>query len=178
MKVIIDKRGGGLFFSLAALKTWAQNKGINLFVYYRSKNEANHRGYSEKNTYYHEDHIDSSGSGITINDIESGYGREILTKFFGEKFTLDTSEDCDWFFNARFDRTDNISRTDSTMIDIVETLGIEASEKRLSHLVIVSVPDHVNYWMNGESIIYSKTPIYTTNAFQSGKLLSEEIKHE
>ncbi len=180
MEIILNKRGEGLFFSLAALKAWAKKKNSKIFVYYESKNDLKEfdSPYAAIHTFYREDCLDNSGSGMNIEEILSGSKREILTKDFGEKVTFDTREDCDWFFNARFDRTNNILRTDPNMIETVKTLGVSASDQLLAHLIVINIPDNVYFSMNGETVIYSKSPIYVSNAFEKNELISERSQDE
>ena len=119
MKVILNKCFGGFGVSQEAYELYAKKKGIELFAY---KLEYRNGKPIYKKT-------DTGSSIFTIN----------FTKDFGDYIELSDDNSEKYCLELR----DN-HREDPVLIEVVEELG-ERANSRFSELVVVDIPDGMEY---------------------------------
>ena len=136
MKVILNKCYGGFDVSDKGYKLYAQKKHIPLYLYKGNYST----GYYEKR----------SGA------MNNRFGFIYFTKDFGDCFKP-TDED----FKYSLSLSDK-HREDSTLIEVVEELGKEASG-RFGDLVVVDIPDGMKYVIDdydGIETLHEDVPVW------------------
>lgn len=116
MKIILNKCYGGFSLSKEAYELYAKKKGLTLYPYYDSS-EDNFTTFKKGNSSF-----------LTYYFIED-FGDEVF------KNTID------WSKNLYLDYE---YRNDPTLIEVVEELG-EKANGRFSNLVVVDIPDNMDY---------------------------------
>lgn len=116
MKIILNKCYGGFGLSKEAYELYAKKKGLTLYPYYDS----------------------SKDNFTTLKKGDSSF----LTYYFIEDFG-------DEVFKNKMDWSKNLYlnyeyRNDPILIEVVEELG-EKANGRFSNLVVVDIPDNIDY---------------------------------
>lgn len=122
-KIVINRCYGGFGLSPLAQKRYLELSGKGCYFYKQMKYE--HLG--DEDEYVR----------ISIKDAESGMFVYTLTEDLGEKITKLPRDDTFWYDG-------NLERTDPILIQVVEELGEEASDK-LAELEIVNIPDDIEW---------------------------------
>lgn len=139
MKVILNKCYGGFGVSKEAYELYAKKKGVTLYWYER---DLNNRGYKK----------------LYRNDFEDVLFKNAITKDFGD---VVLKPDDDFWGSILTLNCD--SRTDPTLIEIVEELGSERASDSYSELVVVDIPDDLDYVIDdydGIETLHQKVQIW------------------
>ena len=116
MKVILNKCYGGFGVSKEAYELYAKKKGVTLYWY----EYANDESYKRATSY---DPFNKA-----------------LVKDFGDVVVKPNDDFWDYYL-----RLNESSRTDSALIEVVEELGSERASGPYSKLVVVDIPDDLDY---------------------------------
>ena len=135
MKVVINKRYGGFSLSDQAIETLADLKGIELYKggkeYYTDPKLENY--YSPENyPRYDEDLVTVIETLADLKGIELYKG--------GKEYYTDPKLE-------NYYSPENYPRYDEDLVTVIETLG-KAANTRFSDLVVVEIPDGVNYYID------------------------------
>ena len=136
MKVILNKCYGGFEVSDKGYKLYAEKKNLPICAYKED---------------YHSGHYKKINGAITDN-----FGVTYFTKDFGDCF-IPAEED--WKYHLYLSNED---REDSTLIEVVEELGKEASGRN-GNLIVIDVPDGMKYVIDDYDVIetlHEEVPVW------------------
>lgn len=119
MKVCINKKYGGFSLSGEGEDTYAKLKGIKLFRYKET---------DEENVYVR-----------TKDNNAENYRTIILTIDQGDKFIYDARKEQGWWYSG------DIERDDKALVEMVEKLGTEKASGRFGKLVVIEIPDDIQW---------------------------------
>ena len=139
MKVILNKCYGGFFASKEAYELYAKKKGVKIY-------------------WYDYDIIEDIYRKIDDVDVEGAFYKAYI-KDFGR---VVTRPEFDIFKEYRIE-LDEDRREDPTFIEVVEELGPKKASDTCSRLVVVNIPDGMEYVIDnydGIEMLHEDVPVW------------------